>query len=564
MSSYKIAVGRTTRFGGVHSVPHRLSTYAALSQTPYSPLSTASRTTSMGSQGLMSSLPIPAWLQGQSTRTFSTTPRQRRLTIENINQNVVEAEYAVRGELAVKSEKYREQLRKGDSSLPFDTIISANIGNPQQLDQKPITFFRQVLSLMENPLLLEHPDVLTKTLGYKQDSIDRAKKLLDDVKSVGAYSASKGAPGIRQSVANFIEKRDGYPADPESIFLSAGASGGVSTMMNVMCADANSGVLVPIPQYPLYTATLALLNAKCVPYELEEEKAWGTNLDAIRASYAKAKAEGTSVRSIVIINPGNPTGASLTVDDIKSVIKFAAEEKLVVVADEVYQTNVFVGKFTSFKQCLRELQQSDENKDGRFDTLELVSLHSISKGMIGECGHRGGYFELPLIDFHANLLNQVTEQIYKYVSIQLCPPVIGQCLVSLMVEPPVEGDPSYDIYHKEERGIFDGLQKRATALYEAFREMEGVSCQSPTGSMYLFPTITLPPKAIEKAKQEGRKPDEYYCMRLLDATGVCVVAGSGFGQKEGTLHFRTTFLAPGTEWVGRITKFHKEFMAEFK
>ncbi|KAI5246016.1 PLP-dependent transferase [Aureobasidium subglaciale] len=564
MSSYKIAVGRTTRFGGVHSVPHRLSTYAALSQTPYSPLSTASRTTSMGSQGLMSSLPIPAWLQGQSTRTFSTTPRQRRLTIENINQNVVEAEYAVRGELAVKSEKYREQLRKGDSSLPFDTIISANIGNPQQLDQKPITFFRQVLSLMENPLLLEHPDVLTKTLGYKQDSIDRAKKLLDDVKSVGAYSASKGAPGIRQSVANFIEKRDGYPADPESIFLSAGASGGVSTMMNVMCADANSGVLVPIPQYPLYTATLALLNAKCVPYELEEEKAWGTNLDAIRASYAKAKAEGTSVRSIVIINPGNPTGASLTVDDIKSVIKFAAEEKLVVVADEVYQTNVFVGKFTSFKQCLRELQQSDENKDGRFDTLELVSLHSISKGMIGECGHRGVHIIQPLIDFHANLLNQVTEQIYKYVSIQLCPPVIGQCLVSLMVEPPVEGDPSYDIYHKEERGIFDGLQKRATALYEAFREMEGVSCQSPTGSMYLFPTITLPPKAIEKAKQEGRRPDEYYCMRLLDATGVCVVAGSGFGQKEGTLHFRTTFLAPGTEWVGRITKFHKEFMAEFK
>ncbi|KAG9607198.1 hypothetical protein KCU77_g24442, partial [Aureobasidium melanogenum] len=119
----------------------------------------------MASQGLLSSLPVPGWLQSQSTRSFSTTPRQRRLTIENINQNVVEAEYAVRGELAVKSEKYREQLRNKDTSLPFDTVISANIGNPQQLDQKPITFFRQVLSLMENPLLLEHPDVLTKSLG---------------------------------------------------------------------------------------------------------------------------------------------------------------------------------------------------------------------------------------------------------------------------------------------------------------------------------------------------------------------------------------------------------------
>lgn len=82
--------------------------------------------------------------------------------------------------------------------------------------------------------------------------------------------------------------------------------------------------------------------------------------------------------------------------------------------------------------------------------------------------------------------------------------------------------------------------------------------------MYLFPHITLPPKAMEAAKKDGHTADEFYAFRLLDATGVCVVAGSGFGQKENTLHFRTTFLAPGTEWVGRITKFHKEFMDEFR
>ena len=82
--------------------------------------------------------------------------------------------------------------------------------------------------------------------------------------------------------------------------------------------------------------------------------------------------------------------------------------------------------------------------------------------------------------------------------------------------------------------------------------------------MYLFPTITVPQKAVEQAKKEKRQPDEFYCSRLLDATGVCVVPGSGFGQKEGTLHLRTTFLAPGTEWVGKITIFHKDFMAEFR
>ena len=82
--------------------------------------------------------------------------------------------------------------------------------------------------------------------------------------------------------------------------------------------------------------------------------------------------------------------------------------------------------------------------------------------------------------------------------------------------------------------------------------------------MYLFPTITIPPKAVEQAKKEGIAPDEFYAFKLLDATGVCVVAGSGFGQKDGSLHFRTTFLAPGTDWVSRITKFHKGFMDEFR
>ena len=123
----------------------------------------------------------------------------------------------------------------------------------------------------------------------------------------------------------------------------------------------------------------------------------------------------------MVINPGNPTGASLSREDVNSVIEFAAEEKLVVMADEVYQTNVFIGEFTSFKKGLRDLQA--QNPGGKYDNVELASLNSISKGMVGECGHRGGYFELVGFD------EEVKAQIYKFVSIMLCPPVIGQCLV---------------------------------------------------------------------------------------------------------------------------------------
>ncbi|KAI9691177.1 MAG: hypothetical protein M1822_008797 [Bathelium mastoideum] len=492
---------------------------------------------------------------------MSSTTRLRSLNIDNINPHVRNAQYAVRGELAIRSEEYRVKLQKArpptppDESLPFDSVISANIGNPQQLDQKPITFFRQVASLLEYPPLLEKEDVLINHLGYKADVVERARTLLNGVKSVGAYSQSHGAPIIRQSVARFIEERDGYPADFNSIYLSAGASSGVNTLMHIICASPETGVLVPIPQYPLYTATLSVLNARCVPYYLEENKHWGTDLATIRSAYEKGKKEGADIRAIVVINPGNPTGASLSEEDIKGLVDFAAQEKLVLLADEVYQTNVFVGKFHSFKKVLRDMQKAHP---GKYDNLELVSLHSISKGMVGECGHRGGYFELVGFD------KQVQEQIYKFISIQLCPPVVGQCMVECMVNPPKSGDPSYELYKQEYDGIFHGLQQRATALYEAFKQMEGVHCENPQGSMYLFPTIALPKGAVEQAHKEGRSPDEFYCLRMLDATGVCVVPGSGFGQKEGTLHFRTTFLAPGTDWVGRITEFHKNFMNEFR
>ena len=425
---------------------------------------------------------------------MSTTTTVRSLNINNINPNVKEAKYAVRGEIASRAENYRSKLagktvKDVPDKLPFDTVISANIGNPQQLDQKPITFFRQVLSLLEYPPLLEKPEVLRDSLGYKQDVIDRATCLLKEAHSVGAYSHSQGVPAVRDSVAKFIERRDGHPADPKDIFLTAGASAGVNAIMTTLCASPKTGVLVPIPQYPLYTATLALLNAHCVPYYLDESKNWGMDMNSVKEAIKKAKADGIDVRAMVIINPGNPTGASLPIADIQKVITFAAEEKLVVLADEVYQTNVFKGEFISFKKCLRDLQKAQPKQ---YDNVELVSTHSISKGMVGECGHRGGYFELIGFD------PEVVAQIYKFVSISLCPPVTGQCLVELMVNPPKKGEPSYQLYEQEYSNIFKGLQERATALYEAFKKMEGVEITEPQVSHFLSPqlpssSILIPP-----------------------------------------------------------------------
>lgn len=218
-----------------------------------------------------------------------------------------------------------------------------------------------------------------------------------------------------------------------------------------------------------------MLDARVVPYYLDEASSWGTSLETIKTSYDKAISEGTDVKAIVIINPGNPTGGSLSAADIKAVLEFAAEKKLVVMADEVYQTNVFIGEFISFKKALRDLQKAEP---GKFDDIELASLHSVSKGMVGECGHRGGYFELVGFD------PEVAAEIYKFISIQLCPPVLGQCIVEVMVNPPKEGEPSYALYKKEYDGIFGDLKERAYALFEAFKQMEGVECQTPAVSAW--------------------------------------------------------------------------------
>ncbi|KAK9249443.1 pyridoxal phosphate-dependent transferase [Lipomyces tetrasporus] len=499
---------------------------------------------------LSAGMPSPTLSNGTSSHVASP-PRRKAITLDTMNQYLRRADYAVRGRLAIRAEELREQLSNGDTSLPFDEIINANIGNPQAMDQKPITFFRQVLSLVQYPQLLDN-EFADKI--FPRDSLERARILLNEIGSIGAYSQSQGVPYIRKSIANFIEARDGFSADPNNIYLAGGASSAVSSLLTTICGGPETGVMIPVPQYPLYSATLTIANATPIPYLLDETTGWGTDTKYIASVVKNSIAKGVDLKAMVVINPCNPTGSCLSRDEIKDIITLAAEYTFMIIADEVYQTNIYEGEFHSFKKVLRELQRDFA---GKFDDVELASLHSTSKGMVGECGQRGGYIELIGID------EQVLEQLYKLVSISLCPAVSGQVLTELMVNPPKPGDESYPVYKAEYDAIYKALKERAFSLFNAFKEMEGVSCQEPKGAMYLFPTISIPPKAIKEAQRRNEEPDQFYCLELLEQTGVCVVPGSGFGQKDGTYHFRTTFLAPGEDYVRRIIAFHKEFLQKY-
>ena len=110
-------------------------------------------------------------------------------------------------------------------------------------------------------------------------------------------------------------------------------------VLEALIAGPNVGILVPVPQYPLYSASISLLGGNLVSYPLSESsKGWTLDPDSIRESVKKARAQGLDVRAVCVINPGNPTGNCLRKEDVVKVLEIAREERLVVLADEVYQS----------------------------------------------------------------------------------------------------------------------------------------------------------------------------------------------------------------------------------
>jgi aspartate/methionine/tyrosine aminotransferase len=445
----------------------------------------------------------------------------------DIGKIVLETEYAVRGPVVARAAELESQGRE---------IIYCNIGNPQSLGQQALTWNRQILALCE------YPELMDRAPGaFPADAIEAAKAVLAGTKhGLGAYSESRGVRFIREAVAEFILERDHIGVDPDAIFLTDGASKGVQIVLRLLISGSRAGIMIPIPQYPLYSATITLNEGRMVPYYLDEANGWKLSRAMLEASISQAKAEGTRVKAICVINPGNPTGGVLDEDNIAMIVDFAKTHGLSILADEVYQENIYLpgDKFVSFAKVLHRSNAKD---------VSLFSFHSCSKGFLGECGVRGGYFE------YRNVPDQVAAQILKLQSVNLCANLAGQVCTYALVRPPKPGMPSYAQYVTERETILDTLRQRAILLAEGLNRIEGITCNVIAGAMYAFPSITLP---------KGRT-DSDYAMALLEQTGICVVPGSGFGQADGTAHFRTTILPP-TEKLHKVVKDLGEFHRNYK
>jgi alanine transaminase len=487
--------------------------------------------------------------------TATSTSLTERIHIDSISSHVKAAEYAVRGPIVARAADIQTQINSGKHNFKFNRTIQCNIGNPQSLEQKPLSYIREVLALTINPSLIK--DCAS---AFPAEAIARAKNYLGRIPGVGAYTESQGMQAVRDEICQFLLERDGVKGELGNIFVTNGASDGVRLcFQTVIRAGANfkDGILTPIPQYPLYSALTTLLEGHLVPYYLEESRGWSCTVDNLSKALADASAKKICTRGLVVINPGNPTGQVLDVDSMREIVRWCRQNNICLMADEVYQENVYRpgAKFTSFRKIAFELKAFEGE-----NPLQLISFHSVSKGFMGECGLRGGYFEM------LGLPADVKQEIYKLASISLCSNTIGQVTTGLMVQPPKEGESWYGTYQKERSAILESLARRAKMLSKALNALEGVSCTSIDGAMYAFPTVHLPTKAVEAAKSAKIEPDVLYCQQLLEETGIVVVPGSGFQQAPGTYHFRTTILPPEDKMedvVRLLGEFHANFLKKY-
>jgi len=475
------------------------------------------------------------------------------LTMETINPRAIEMEYAVRGPIVTRAVALGKELAAG-AQRPFSKVMQANIGDCHATGQQPMTFIRQVLALCSYPKLLDSGE-------FPEDAKAHARRLLAGCKggSTGSYSASPGIEVIRQDIAQYITERDGVPAKSDDVILCTGASDGIKTALNLIMTGKDgagrAGIMIPVPQYPLYSATLVEYNACPIPYYLDEDNKWGLDMNELKRAITAAKGKCVP-RAICVINPGNPTGQVLSRENIESVIKFAHEQRLMILADEVYQHNIYAegSQFFSFKKVLSEMGPP-------YSKMELASFMSASKGFMGECGARGGYAEI------VNLQADVKAILLKSISAKLCPPILGQIVMDCIVNPPKQGDPSFQLFQEEKQNVLAQLKAKGKLITELFNSIEGIRCNAVMGAMYAFPQLLLPEKAVAAAKEQGQTPDFFYCLALLEETGICTVPGSGFGEKEGTYHFRITILPPLEEIkgvLGKFKDFHLKFLAKYK
>jgi len=331
------------------------------------------------------------------------------------------------------------------------------------------------------------------------------------------YTDSKGLFAPRKSVVHYSQEKNIAGVGVDDVYLGNGASELIVMSLNALL-DSGDEVLVPAPDYPLWTAAVSLSGGRPVHYLCDEQADWAPDIADIRAKITP------NTRGIVVINPNNPTGALYPPELLLRIVELARQHQLIVFADEIYDKTLYDGHTHTSIASLA-------------DDVLFVTFNGLSKNY-RSCGYRAGWMIVSGDKRHAR---DYSEGLNMLASMRLCANTPGQ----LAIQTALGG------YQSIKDLVAPGgrLCRQRDLAYQLLSQIPGVSVVKPKAALYMFPK--LDPKMYPIAD------DQQFAYELLAEEKVLIVQGTGFNWPAPD-HFRLVFLPNSddlSDAIGRIARF---------
>ena len=341
--------------------------------------------------------------------------------------------------------------------------------------------------------------------------------MIRNLPDAAGYTDSKGLFAPRKAVVHYTQEKGIKGVTVDDVYLGNGASELIQMAISALVNDGDE-ILIPAPDFPLYTAVVGLSGGKPVHYICDEQAGWLPDLDDIRAKITPR------TRGIMVCNPNNPTGAMYPDSVLLGIIELARQHQLVVFADEIYDKTVYDGHTHTAMASLA-------------DDVLFISFNGLSKNY-RSCGYRAGWMVVSGEKRHAR---DYVEGLNMLASLRLCSNTPGQ----LAIQTALGGYQSI----KDLVAPTGRLCKQRDLAHSLLTQIPGVSVVKPKAALYMFPR--LDPKIYPIAD------DQQFAYELLAEQKVLIVQGTGFNWIAPD-HFRLVFLPNVddlTEAIGRIEKF---------
>jgi alanine-synthesizing transaminase len=341
--------------------------------------------------------------------------------------------------------------------------------------------------------------------------------MIRNLANSAGYSDSKGIFAARKAVMHYTQAQGIKGVTLDDIYLGNGASELIATATNALLNDGDE-LLLPAPDYPLWTAAATLSGGAPVHYLCDEASGWMPDLDDIRRKITPR------TKGIVVINPNNPTGALYSDAILQEIVLIAREHGLVILADEVYDKVLYDGAKHTAIASLSE------------DVITLT-FNSLSKSY-RSCGYRAGWM---VVSGDTKMAADYIEGLNMLSNMRLCANVPGQYAIQTALGG----------YQSINDLVGEGgrLRRQRDLAHELITAIPGVTCVKPQAALYMFPRLDPVMYPIEDDRQ--------FFLELLEETRVMLVQGTGFNWRHPD-HFRIVFLPHEDdlrEAIGRIAKF---------